>query len=138
MKWLKSNFEVLSESELLEVIFARGFKGRYAAVTLMIGYRDNYDLAYPVLRAHSIPAIFFVCSGLLNSRRLGWWDLISYFVKKSKESKISLLGEVIPLGEQKMEAITKLTDWMKQRPCAATANLMEALSAACGVAFPGR
>lgn len=136
MKWLKRNFEVLSESELLETLFASTYRGRYAAITFDDGYRDNYDLAYPVLRVHSLPAIFFVCPGLLDARRLGWWDLIAYFIKRSEKPSISLLGEVIPLGEEKTEAIPKLNDWMKQLPNTTTINLMEMLSAACGVAFP--
>jgi peptidoglycan/xylan/chitin deacetylase (PgdA/CDA1 family) len=136
IKWLKRNFDVLSESELLDTVFASRYRGRYAAITFDDGYRDNYDLAYPVLRAHSLPAIFFVCPGLLDARRLGWWDLIAYFIKQTEKPSISLLGEVIPLGARKTEAIDKLNNWMKQRPNAITINLMEMLSAACGVAFP--
>ena len=33
------------------------------------GYRDNYDLAYPVLAVHAAPAIFFVCPDLIEKRR---------------------------------------------------------------------
>jgi peptidoglycan/xylan/chitin deacetylase (PgdA/CDA1 family) len=138
MKWLKQNFEVLSESELLATVLAPKYRGRYAAITFDDGYRDNYDLAYPVLRAHSLPAIFFVCPGLLDARQLGWWDLIAYFIKQSERPSIELFSEVILLEARKEEAIAKLNDWMKERPHTATANLMEALSKACEVPFPDR
>src|SRR5689334_20300055 len=84
VKWLKANFDILSEGEILDVIRARKpFNCRCAAITFDDGYRDNYTLTFPVLRRHSVPAIFFVCPGLIDSRQLGWWDLIAYLVKKS-------------------------------------------------------
>jgi len=72
-RWLKQNCDVLSESELLELVHGRkSFQGRYAALTFDDGYRDNYDLAYPVLRAIAVPAVFFICPGLIESREVGW------------------------------------------------------------------
>jgi len=137
MKWLKSNFQVLSESELLEVVAnPEFFEGHLAAVTFDDGYRDNYDLAFPVLSAHAVPAMFFVCPALIDERRLGWWDLIAYLVKQSERASVSLRGEVIPLGEHKPAAIRKFTGWMKQLPAAETVNLPEKLAEACGVQFP--
>src|ERR1041385_2743514 len=61
VKWLKRNLTVLSEPELLEVIQNSRVKEPCAVITFDDGYRDNYELAYPVLRAHGAPAIFFVC-----------------------------------------------------------------------------
>ncbi len=138
MKWLKRNATVLSETELLEVIDKPETcpRHRYALVTFDDGYRDNYDLAYPVLKTHAIPALFFVCPRLLDERRLGWWDLIAYLIKQSPKQEIELRGETLGLGEQRISSMRKLQSWMKTLPAAETANLVEALSAASGVAVP--
>jgi peptidoglycan/xylan/chitin deacetylase (PgdA/CDA1 family) len=139
VRWLKDHFQLLSESELLEVTRSPDrFRDRFAALTFDDGYRDNYDLALPVLRAAGAPAIFYICPALIEDRRLGWWDLIAYFIKKSRQSSISLSGETIPLGEQKPDAIRKLNGWMKLRPAAETAGLLDRLASACDVAPPGR
>jgi peptidoglycan/xylan/chitin deacetylase (PgdA/CDA1 family) len=136
VKWLKSNFEVLSESELLDVCGAPEFRGRYAAITFDDGYRDNYDLAFPVLKAHAAPAIFFIVPEFIDERRIGWWDQIAYLVKLSDKPAIELRGETIPLGERKAAAICTLHGWMKLKPAAETAGLIEDLEKACGVPLP--
>lgn len=137
MKWLKQNTTVLSEQELLTLVDnPRSGADRYAAVTFDDGYRDNYDLAYPVLRAHSIPAIFFICPCLLEERRLGWWDIIAYLVKQSTKSALELRGEILPLGEEKALSIRKLHGWMKSLPAHETADLLENLSQATEVPLP--
>ncbi len=138
MKWLKQNATVLSEAELLEVIDKprTHSRSRYALVTFDDGYRDNYDLAYPVLQAHAIPALFFVCPRLLDERRLGWWDVIAYLAKRSPKPQVELRGETLSFGEQKASSIRKLQSWMKTLPAGETANLVEELSEASGVAVP--
>jgi peptidoglycan/xylan/chitin deacetylase (PgdA/CDA1 family) len=136
IKWLKQHSTLLSEDNLLEVIQKPSFKEHYAVITFDDGYRDNYELAYPVLRAHSAPAIFFVCPGLLDQRRLGWWDIIAYMIKRSAKTSIDLLGATLPLCDRKTEAIRKLTSWMKSRKSTETENLLETLSTVCDVPFP--
>jgi peptidoglycan/xylan/chitin deacetylase (PgdA/CDA1 family) len=139
LQWLKQNFSVVSEDELLMAIRQRVIRDRLAVVTFDDGYRDNYELAYPVLRAHTAPAIFFVCPGLIDARALGWWDLIAYLVKKTKKHAISLGRDVFDLQKNKTAAaITELTTRMKSRPHDETAELVARLSEACDVALPDR
>ena len=137
--WLKKNFDLVTESELLELVNISGARrGRYAAITFDDGYRDNYDLAWPVLCSHSVPAIFFICPGLMESRRLGWWDVIAYLVKRSRKAAITILGDTLPLGSRKRETIARLHDCVKLRPRLETHNLLDELAVACDVSFPDR
>lgn len=138
MRWLKQNTTVLSEQELLMLVDKPRSNGtdHYTAVTFDDGYRDNFDLAYPVLRAHSIPAIFFVCPCLLDERQAGWWDIIAYLVKQSAKSAIELRGEILPLGEERAWSIRALHGWMKSLPAQETADLLENLSQATEVPLP--
>jgi peptidoglycan/xylan/chitin deacetylase (PgdA/CDA1 family) len=127
MTWLKSHLTVLSEVELLDLI-GRPAKGHFAVVTFDDGYRDNYELAWPVLRSLGIPAIFFVSPALIDARRLGWWDVIAYLVKHSAKPQIEIRGEVA--------SIRKLQGWMKSLPAAETENLIETLSQIAEVPLP--
>lgn len=137
VKWLKGNFDVLPEESLLSVLREQStYRSRYAAITFDDGYLDNYTLAYPVLRAHSMPAIFFICPGLIDSRTVGWWDAIAYLIRKSERPAITIHGQIIPLGAEKQVAIRELTTWMKLRPSSDTANLVPELAQACGVDLP--
>ena len=136
--WLKNQFAILSESELLDAVRRPRIAENCVAITFDDGYRDNYELAYPVLRARLAPAVFFVCPGLIDRGELGWWDLIAYLIKKSDKTSISLLGETLALGSQKAATAGKLQEWMKRRPHSETASLVNQLSAACEVPLPSR
>src|SRR5215472_5418278 len=136
IKWLKCNFDVLSESEILEQVSKPWLAKRSVGITFDDGYRDNYELAYPVLRAHGMPAIFFLCPALIDNATLGWWDLIPYFVKQSSKPAILLGGEKFDLSRSRRKTVEVLQDWMKTRPAAETASLVEDLSKDCEVPFP--
>jgi peptidoglycan/xylan/chitin deacetylase (PgdA/CDA1 family) len=56
----------------------RSARGRRVLVTFDDGYRDNYELAFPVLRAAQVPAAFFLATGFLDRPRLSWWDELAW------------------------------------------------------------
>jgi peptidoglycan/xylan/chitin deacetylase (PgdA/CDA1 family) len=92
LRYLKRNFRLLTMEELLGA--AEGdfsILGRPCAmVTFDDGYRDNFDLALPVLQELEAPATFFVPTGFLESPKLSWWDRIAYVLKTTQEARISL------------------------------------------------
>jgi peptidoglycan/xylan/chitin deacetylase (PgdA/CDA1 family) len=55
--------------------------GRRVLITFDDGYRDNHELALPLLRAHGLTATFFLTSGFLDKRRAPWWDEIAWMVR---------------------------------------------------------
>ncbi len=54
------------------------------------GYRDNFDLAVPILGERNIPATFFVPSAFLESPRLPWWDQVAYVIKRAPLGRLVL------------------------------------------------
>jgi peptidoglycan/xylan/chitin deacetylase (PgdA/CDA1 family) len=51
-----------------------------ALATFDDGYRDNFDLAFPVLKSAGVPATFFLPTGFFEQPRLPWWDHVSYMI----------------------------------------------------------
>ena len=49
-------------------------------VTFDDGYRDNREVALPILERHRVPATFFVSTGHISGRRTYWWDRIAYLL----------------------------------------------------------
>lgn len=45
------------------------------------GYREVYDVVFPILRRKGIPATFFICSDLLDNRNIFWENLYSLMQK---------------------------------------------------------
>ncbi len=73
--FFRQHFRVLSLSEQI----ARGRAGEDLGGTLSItfddGYRDNLEVAAPILRRLQLPATFFVTTGFVGSNTVPPWDL---------------------------------------------------------------
>lgn len=59
-------------------------------VTFDDGYRDNHDIALPLLLRHGIRATFFVATHYLTERRVFWWDRIAYLIRQSPRARAVL------------------------------------------------
>jgi peptidoglycan/xylan/chitin deacetylase (PgdA/CDA1 family) len=87
LRFFKHDFDVVGPDDLE---FVRGAKrGRYIQITFDDGYRDNYEIAYPILRAQGLSATFFVATGYLDSPSIPWWDEIAWMVRGSKHDRLS-------------------------------------------------
>ncbi|MDH3712841.1 MAG: polysaccharide deacetylase family protein [Gammaproteobacteria bacterium] len=57
----------------------------YAAlITFDDGYRDNFDNAFPVLRARNLPATIFLATDCIGSSKPFYWDLAAHCFKNTK------------------------------------------------------
>jgi hypothetical protein len=75
--YLKRWFVMPPPHEILDSLSRGSFDDPTALVTFDDGYRDNHELAFSVLRDLEVPACFFVVTGLLDARRLPWWDCVA-------------------------------------------------------------
>ncbi len=64
--WIGSQFQVLPPLEACERLYARSLPARAAIITFDDGYRDNHDVALPLLQKHRMGAAFFIATGYLN------------------------------------------------------------------------
>lgn len=71
--FLARRYRCISMDELLEALLSGQPLPRNAAVvTFDDGYRDNYEVAYPILRRHRVPAIFYLATGALQGGEPLW------------------------------------------------------------------
>jgi peptidoglycan/xylan/chitin deacetylase (PgdA/CDA1 family) len=54
------------------------------------GYLDNYSIAYPLLQSHGVQGVFFLCTSLVGSCHVPWWDRIACLVKTAAQRRFSL------------------------------------------------
>jgi peptidoglycan/xylan/chitin deacetylase (PgdA/CDA1 family) len=64
-------------------------RGRHVLLTFDDGYRDNYQVAYPLLRRHGLTATFFPCVGFLDDARTAWWDELAWMVRNARRDSIT-------------------------------------------------
>jgi peptidoglycan/xylan/chitin deacetylase (PgdA/CDA1 family) len=84
MIFLKDNYRILKLDELISVLKNnKATNENYAAVTFDDGYRDNFEIAYPVLMRLNIPATLFLTPSYLDSNDAKYltWDMAKEMVK---------------------------------------------------------
>jgi peptidoglycan/xylan/chitin deacetylase (PgdA/CDA1 family) len=59
-------------------------------VTFDDGYRDNHDVALPILLRHGVPATFFIATDYVERRRVFWWDRVALAIKRSAHDRVAL------------------------------------------------
>lgn len=91
VRYLQSHFTLPRLEDLIEIGDERLVgRGPMALVTFDDGYRDNFELAFPVLRDIGVPATFFIATSYIQEPRLPWWDHIAYIVKKSPRQAFTI------------------------------------------------
>jgi peptidoglycan/xylan/chitin deacetylase (PgdA/CDA1 family) len=68
------HFRVISLASLLDRLARGDSLERHLAITFDDGYRDNFELAAPILERLSLPATFFVVSQWIGTDLVPWWD----------------------------------------------------------------
>ena len=134
LRWLAARFDVVSPRDLPDVLRAR--RGRHVLVTFDDGYLDNFTAAYPILRAHRLPATFFVATGFIDDGwRLPPWDEIAWMVRTSTRSTVALptAPPAVPFDEPDRErAIRALRQRFRALPGGVADRFLDALGEAAG------
>ncbi|MGQ9627153.1 MAG: polysaccharide deacetylase family protein [Anaerolineae bacterium] len=100
MEYLRSHFEVLSFEDMVDRFrMGQPLAPNTALVTFDDGYRDNYDLAYPILHRHDLPATIFLTTGLIGSKQRMWWDELAAIIGTTEAKRVCVPG----LGEIRLE-----------------------------------
>ena len=85
ISWLRRHVRILALDELLAMRESKAaWREPVALITFDDGYRDNFEVAVPILREQNVPATFFLPSGFLDSPRLPWWDQVAYAIKRTE------------------------------------------------------
>lgn len=75
VRYLARHHEVITCHDLAALLDAGDPIPRNAVmITFDDGYRDNHDIALPILRSHGVPAVIFVATGYMGSRETYWYD----------------------------------------------------------------
>lgn len=73
-RFFRTHFRVVPLSEQVAGCSAGKDMGGTLSITLDDGYRDNFEVAAPILRKMSLPAAFFVTTGFIGTPTIAPWD----------------------------------------------------------------
>jgi len=135
MHFVSKRYNVINFKQLKAWLDERGRLPENALlITFDDGYRDNYEVAFPILKRFGLTATMFVTAGFIGTDRLFWWDRIAAIVKKSTAERLSLRGAVekdidLSLYKTRQDAARHLIKIAKTLPEEKKEQLIEELEA---------
>lgn len=112
-----------------------------AMVTFDDGYRDNIEVAFPILERWRVPAVFFVATDYITRRRLFWWDRITYLLLNTAQRHLRLdypQRLEFDLPAERNRALQLLLRMVKSQYRLDLTALLEELTRACDLSWDDR
>jgi peptidoglycan/xylan/chitin deacetylase (PgdA/CDA1 family) len=133
LAFIKQHFDVVSLSDLIDDAAGRRTARRpRCVITFDDGWRDNYDLAFPVLRKHGVPATIFVTTDFIGTERVFWHTELIYLLLTGEFSTF-LRTELALAGYPKVvrEAMQRCAGGDRPTGAEELNALVEAVKAEC-------
>jgi peptidoglycan/xylan/chitin deacetylase (PgdA/CDA1 family) len=105
-----------------------------AMLTFDDGYRDNYLVAFPILKEMGATAVFFLPTAFIGTGVLPWWDQVAWMVRHAAAAQIQLPyseGE-IPVKGDVDRAVIRVLGWFKRTDHVPVDEKLAAIREACG------
>lgn len=141
LTYLKANSNVIPLGEALEGDSAE-LPPNAAVITIDDGYRDSYDVAFPLLQKHGFPATLYVITDFLNRKVWLWTDLMRYAFRntKAEECSIKIEGKLLTLKattpEQKNDSAGQINEYLKRLPEEEKWDKINGIAQQLGVELP--
>jgi len=101
LKYLSKHNTVVSMEDAANAL-ANGKKlpPNPTVITIDDGYSDAYDIAFPILKKHEMPATLFTISDFVEGKIWLWTDIMRYVFLETKRNKITFeFGEAEKFSE---------------------------------------
>ena len=109
-----NGYEIISMDEAVDLLKSGYGHRRYAVLTFDDGYRDNLDIAYPILKGLGAPFTVFVTTGLVDRTSELWWVALERIIAANDEVVFSREGGagglVCRTPEEKSACFEKISD----------------------------
>ena len=139
MNYFSKNFEIISLNNLSEMIAKGTIPEKAVVITFDDGYKDNYEVAFPILKKYNAPATIFLATGPIEQKKLFWWDLVNYvlFHTDMKSIDINDMGSY-QLGseEDKTKAGLNIQEKLKKMDNSKKEFIIDELINLTGVNIP--
>ena len=144
VKYLAAHYTLVPLSRLAECMRKREVPQRLAAITIDDGYRDAYEIAFPILRKHRAPATVFVVTEFVEGTAWLWTDKPRYLMELAapQEFEIKIGGrrliQKLTDGDSRATAAHAVNAALKPLPEKARDAVIERLAYDLGVRLPSQ
>lgn len=140
IEYLARRFSPITLADLRAFVQeGRSLPPRPALVTFDDGYRDNGEVAWPILRACGVPAAVFLATDHIGTGRPFIWDLAAYCFEATARTHadLPLLGPThLDARRTREAALVRWVERLKRQPDDAKWGLARDLAAALRIAPP--
>lgn len=129
MDYIKDHFNCISLQDLIDHLNNKLLlPKRPIIITFDDGYRDNYEIAYPILKSRNIPASIFVATDYIGSNKIFWFDYIAYLIFHTSQNQLTLDDKQFIIGktsESRRQCSEKILQYLKSLPNRARLDAIE-------------
>ncbi|MGE0126879.1 MAG: polysaccharide deacetylase family protein [Blastocatellales bacterium] len=143
LEYLTKRYKVVPLAQIAESINrAEPLAPGLAAITIDDGYRDAYEIAYPLLRRYGSPATLFVPPDFIDRRVWIWTDKARFLVRQSVSrqftAKVNGRGLQFELNgsASRRDAAERINSALKQLPDEIKEEALERFARDLGVEAP--
>ena len=90
VEYLAAHYTLVPLSRLANCLRKRELPTRLAAITIDDGYRDAYEIAFPILRKHCAPATIFVVTEFVEGTTWLWTDKARYLMEAAAHQSFEI------------------------------------------------
>ncbi|MFT5249013.1 MAG: peptidoglycan/xylan/chitin deacetylase (PgdA/CDA1 family) [bacterium] len=105
--FIKKNFTILPIDKLLVLENTCDIYKKAISITFDDGYEDFYDVAWPIIKKHSIPVTLYITTDFSANKCWLWPDKIKSLLENSQESQIN----IEPFGNVELSYVNILNNW---------------------------
>ena len=92
---LDLGFDVISLGELHQRLIDSDYGHPFVSFTFDDGYRDNYELAFPIFKKYKAPFAIYVPSNFPDGNGLLWWEAMELVVSRLNEIELTIDNKAI-------------------------------------------
>ena len=133
LRFLRRSTNVVDLRQALDALaIGRPLPARAVAITFDDGYRDQLELAAPMLERLGLPATFFLIPGVLSRTVRPWWELIAWAFMRATRDAIAWEGTTMALRTpaERRAALLAVIERLKRRAGTAREAALKDLSSA--------
>ena len=143
LDYLTSHYRVVPLSKLIECLESdNDLPPGLAAITIDDGYRDAYEIAFPILQQYQAPATLFVVTDFLDRKIWLWTDKLRFLTEQTRATRLETTINDCPLQIQlsgrasRLEAATQVNSHLKALPDEAKEEAIKRIASSLRVEIP--
>jgi len=111
IRFLNKYFDIRTMDDVVDSLNnGSEFKRPTIALTVDDGYKDNFDLMFPVLREEKVPATVFLSTAVIGTNNMNWYDYCASMIMHTGSASLQMNGLC---GGETLKVIT-----MEDKRCA--------------------